>query len=121
MANVLIVDDSSVMRKIIMKGIRQAGFDIEETFEAGDGLEALAIVKQQAGLTVVFCDWNMPNMDGLTFVKEARAAGITTPIVMVTTEGGQESMDSAKAAGADGYISKPFTPEKLSEVIGRFF
>jgi two-component system chemotaxis response regulator CheY len=121
MANVMIVDDSSVMRKIIMKGLRQAGFNIEEALEAGDGLEALGILKQnKLALSVIFCDWNMPNMDGLAFVKEARTAGINTPIIMVTTEGGQDSIDAAKAAGASGYISKPFTPEKLTEEIGKY-
>jgi two-component system chemotaxis response regulator CheY len=121
MANVMIVDDSSVMRKIIMKGLRQAGFNIEEALEAGDGLEALAVLKQnKLQLSVIFCDWNMPNMDGLSFVKEARATGINTPIVMITTEGGQDSVDAAKAAGASGYISKPFTPEKLTEEIGKY-
>ena len=121
MANVLIVDDSSVMRKIIMKGLRQAGFNIEEALEAGDGIEALYDLKTKSiPLGVIFCDWNMPNMDGLTFVKEARATGVTTPIIMITTEGGQDSVDAAKAAGASGYISKPFTPEKLTEEIGKY-
>jgi two-component system chemotaxis response regulator CheY len=122
MANVMIVDDSSVMRKIIMKGLRQAGFNIGDIFEAGDGVEALAIASQQNGnINVIFCDWNMPNMDGLTFVKELRAKGNNTTVVMVTTEGGQDSMDKAVEAGANGYISKPFTPEKLTEEIGKFF
>lgn len=121
MANVLIVDDSAVMRKIIMKGLRQAGFNIGEIFEAGDGVEGLNIVKASGqGIGVIFCDWNMPNMDGLQFVKEVRGLGMSIPIVMVTTEGGEDKVTEATAAGANGYISKPFTPEKLTSEIGKF-
>ncbi|MBF0621716.1 MAG: response regulator [Magnetococcales bacterium] len=116
---VLIVDDSSVMRKIVTRGLRQAGFSIDEILEAGDGVQALEVLKG-AEVDLILSDWNMPNMDGLTFVKEYRKLG-QTPIVMVTTEGGESKVQEAVACGANGHIKKPFTPETLKNTLGKFF
>ena len=118
--NVLIVDDSATMQKIVMRGIRQAGFDIAEIKEAGDGAQGLEVLG--GGMVdVVLSDVNMPNMNGLEFVSKVRAQfGAKPPIVMITTEGSEEVVADAIAKGANGYIKKPFTPEKVQEVVGPF-
>ena len=113
--NVLLVDDSGVMRKLVSKALRAAGLDIASTAEAGNGQEGLDALKG-GKFDVVLCDWNMPVMDGLTFVKEARATH-KVPIVMLTTESGDDKMQLALEAGANAYVTKPFTPEKLEERI----
>ncbi|MBF0399895.1 MAG: response regulator [Magnetococcales bacterium] len=121
---VLIVDDSSVMRKIVSRGLRQADFKIDEVLEAGNGQEGLDVLNRTTGtIDLILSDWNMPVMDGLTFIKSVRegAPAINRiPIVMVTTEGGESKVEAADAAGANGHIKKPFTPEMLKEVLGKF-
>lgn len=112
----LIIDDSSVMRKIVERSLRQAGLDLGEVREAGNGSEALGVLKQ-AAVDLILCDINMPVMDGLEFVKEVQkveqAKGV--PVVMITTEGGEAHVLQALSAGAKGYIRKPFTPEQVKE------
>ncbi|HEB54608.1 MAG TPA: response regulator [bacterium] len=116
--NVLIVDDSATMRKIIMRGIRQAGIDNAEFKEASDGVEGLAAV-EGGSFDLILSDVNMPNMNGLDFVKEVSAKiSSPPPIVMITTEGSEEVVNEAMSRGANGYLKKPFTPEKIQEVIG---
>ncbi len=114
---VLIVDDSSTMRKIVMRTLRQAGFEAE-VVEAGDGVEGLAQLDGGAP-DLIFSDVNMPNMNGIEFLKELRGKdGMgEVPVVMVTTEGGQDSMNQAMELGANGYVVKPFTPDKLKDVL----
>lgn len=117
MANVLIVDDSSTMRKIITRSLRQAGLTVDDVFEAGDGIEGLnALAGNKVDL--ILSDINMPNMDGLEFVKAVRANGSTVPIVMITTEGGEDIIKEALTSGANDSIKKPFTPEQLNEKLG---
>jgi two-component system, chemotaxis family, chemotaxis protein CheY len=115
---VLIVDDSSVMRKIVERALRQAGLDLTEVLEAGNGAEALAAV-QKGPLDMIFSDINMPVMDGLEFLKNLAdlesAKGI--PVVMITTEGSEARVVEALSAGAKGYLRKPFTPEQVKERI----
>jgi two-component system chemotaxis response regulator CheY len=112
----LIVDDSSVMRKIVERSLRQAGLGIAEVFEAGNGAEALAAL-QKNKVDLILCDINMPVMDGLEFVKQLagveNAKGV--PVVMITTEGSEGHVVKALSAGARGYIRKPFTPEQVKE------
>ena len=119
MANILIVDDSSTMRKIISRSLRQAGLPIDDILEAGDGIEGINVL-QTSGKTInlILSDINMPNMDGLEFVKAVRANGYTMPIVMITTEGGEDVIAEAMASGAKDSIKKPFTPEQLGEKLG---
>ena len=117
--NILIVDDSATMRKIIMRGLRQAGIESAEFKEAGDGVEGMTAL-DVAAFDLVLSDVNMPNMNGLDFVKAATEKGVTAPIVMITTEGSEEVVKEAMARGAKGYLKKPFTPEKIQEVIGPF-
>jgi two-component system chemotaxis response regulator CheY len=118
MANIraLIVDDSSVMRKIVERSLLRAGIDMAQVFEAGNGAEALGVL-QQNKVDLILCDINMPVMDGLEFVKQLpgveNAKGV--PVVMITTEGSEGHVVQALSAGARGYIRKPFTPEQVKE------
>jgi two-component system, chemotaxis family, chemotaxis protein CheY len=112
----LIVDDSSVMRKIVERSIRQAGIDLAEVREASNGAEALVALKE-SGADLVLCDINMPVMDGIEFLKQLQglesAKGV--PVVMITTEGSESHVVQALSIGAKGYIRKPFTPEQVKE------
>jgi len=112
--NVLIVDDSSTMRKIVQRNLKQTGLDLGEIFQAGDGQEGLAILNQET-VSLVLSDWNMPNMDGLGMVEAIRAneAWSHIQIIMITTEGGEAKVQEAVAAGANGYVKKPFTADDL--------
>jgi two-component system, chemotaxis family, chemotaxis protein CheY len=115
---VLIVDDSSVMRKIVERSLRQAGIEIAKVFEAGNGAEALAVLSENK-VDIILCDINMPVMDGLEFVKQlpnvANAKGV--PVVMITTEGSEGHVVQALSAGARGYLRKPFTADQVKEHI----
>ena len=117
MANVLIVDDSSTMRKIISRSLRQAGLVVDEIYEAGDGIEGLSVLGEKS-ISLILSDINMPNMDGLEFIKQVRAGGNKVPIVMITTEGGEDVLKEAMGNGASDSIKKPFTPEQLNEKLG---
>jgi len=112
----LIVDDSAVLRKIVERSLRQAGLDLKQVFEAGNGAEALAIVNENV-VDIILCDINMPVMDGLEFVKQLagvpNAKGV--PVVMITTEGSESHVVQALSFGARGYIRKPFTPDQVKE------
>jgi len=115
---VLIVDDSSVMRKIVARSLQQAGLDLTQVLDAGNGAEALAVVRQEK-VDLILCDINMPIMDGLEFVKQLsgleNAHGV--PVVMITTEGSEAHVRQALSSGARGYIRKPFTPEQVKEQV----
>ena len=112
----LIVDDSSVMRKIIERSLRQAGIDLEKGVEAGNGAEALEALRENR-VELILCDINMPVMDGLEFVRQMgtveNAKGV--PVVMITTEGSESHVVEALSCGARGYIRKPFTPDQVKE------
>lgn len=112
----LIVDDSSVMRKIVERSLRQAGLNLAQVFEAGNGAEALASMQSNA-VDLVLCDINMPVMDGLEFVRQLSAlpTGHGVPVVMITTEGSEGHVVEALSAGARGYIRKPFTADQVKE------
>jgi two-component system, chemotaxis family, chemotaxis protein CheY len=112
----LIVDDSSVMRKIVERSLRQAGVDLEKVLEAGNGAEAL-VALQGGAVDLILCDINMPVMDGLEFVRQVATVDTAkgVPIVMITTEGSESHVVQALSAGARGYIRKPFTPEQVKE------
>ncbi len=112
----LIIDDSSVMRKIVERSLRQAGIELEKVVEASNGAEALAALQGNV-VDLILCDINMPVMDGLEFVRQVAkvesAKGV--PIVMITTEGSESHVVAALSAGARGYIRKPFTPDQVKE------
>jgi two-component system chemotaxis response regulator CheY len=119
----LIVDDSSVMRKIVERSLRQAGLDLVEVHEAGNGAEALNILGQHQ-VDLILSDINMPVMDGLEFVKQVQATSASkAPVVMITTEGSESNVMQALSLGAKGYIRKPFTADQVKEhvlpIVGR--
>src|SRR5512139_2409501 len=117
MPNILIVDDSSTMRKIISRSLRQAGLAVDDIYEAGDGIEGLSVLGDKK-VDLVLSDINMPNMDGLEFIKQVRANGNNVPIVMITTEGGEDIIKEALSSGASSSIKKPFTPDQLNQKLG---
>ena len=112
----LIVDDSSVMRKIVARALQQGGVSIAEILEAGNGSEALEILRNRK-VDLVLSDINMPVMDGLEFVRQLQsvenAKGV--PVVMITTEGSESHVMQAISNGARGYIRKPFTPDQMKK------
>jgi len=114
----LIVDDSSVMRKIVERSLRQAGIDLSLVVEAGNGADALNLLNEQA-VDLILSDINMPVMDGLEFVRQLQQQKIAAnvPVVMITTEGSESNVMQALSSGARGYIRKPFTPEEVRDHI----
>jgi len=114
--NILIVDDSSTMRKIVLRNLKQTGLDVGEVYQAGDGQEALAVLASNT-VHLILSDWNMPNMDGLGLVQAVRSDPNKAHIriIMITTEGGETKVDEAIAAGANGYVKKPFTADDLEK------
>ncbi len=120
--SLMIVDDSATMRKIIMRTVRMSGLDFERTEEAGNGAEAIEKLKA-APVDLVLCDINMPEMNGIEMVKRIRTDlknCDSTKIIMVSTESSQELIDGVMADGANGFITKPFTPEKFYEKLSPF-
>ena len=117
---ILVVDDSSTMRRILKMTLTKCGFS--DVSEAGDGKEAVEKCKAET-FEVVLTDWNMPNMDGMELILSLRALPeyAETPIMMVTTEGAKDDVIEALTRGANSYIVKPFTPEtlktKMSELL----
>jgi two-component system chemotaxis response regulator CheY len=112
----LIVDDSSVMRKIVERALRQAGLDLKVVHEAGSGTEGLEVLKSKQ-VDLILSDINMPSMDGLEFLRQLRAQNLApgVPVVMITTESSEEHVRQAILSGAQGYIRKPFTAEQVKE------
>ena len=112
----LIVDDSSVMRKIVERTLRQAGLDSLVVHEAGSGTEGLDVLRTET-VDLILSDINMPSMDGLEFLRQIRAQNLApgVPVVMITTESSEEHVKQAIQAGAQGYIRKPFTAEQVKE------
>lgn len=115
MASILAVDDSASMRQMVSFTLKGAGYDV---VEAKDAEEALGLAKTHK-VNVVVTDVNMPNMDGLALIRALRAlpAYKFTPMLMLTTESAPEKKQEGKAAGATGWIVKPFNPEQLLATI----
>jgi two-component system chemotaxis response regulator CheY len=113
------VDDSAVMRKVIERSLRQAGIDLTDVLQAGNGEEALAVLRADVAqrLNLILSDINMPIMDGIQFLQQRQTENLAkdVPVVMITTEGSRPLILSAIAAGAKGYICKPFTAEQIKE------
>lgn len=113
---VLIADDSRVMRQIVVRTLRQAGFDSWEIMEASNGAEAYGTaLAQQPDL--ILSDWNMPEMDGLDLLRSLRAAGSEIPLGFVTSEGSAQMRELADGEGALFLIAKPFTADGFREVL----
>jgi len=111
-ARVLVADDSSTMRKIILRSLQAVG--VSETTEAADGSEAVSLFKP-GQFDIVLTDWNMPGKTGLEVVQEIRAQDANIPIIMVTTEAEKERVMQAIQAGVSDYLVKPFTADTLRE------
>lgn len=120
---VLIVDDSAIMRKVVERALRLAGMDITEVIQANNGAEALDMLRESASSNTVFdlimSDINMPVMDGLEFIEQRKKEGLApgVPAVMITTEGSTPNVMRALAAGAKGYICKPFTTDQIKACV----
>ncbi|BAP89518.1 chemotaxis protein CheY [Burkholderiales bacterium GJ-E10] len=115
MHSILAVDDSASMRQMVAFTLKGAGYNV---IEAADGQEALDKARAE-NIDLVLTDQNMPRMDGITLVQNLRglAAYATTPILILTTESGADMKAKGKAAGATGWLVKPFDPGKLLDVV----
>ncbi len=111
---ILLVDDSKTMRNIQKAVLTQLGYtEVHEACDGQDALSKVAAVKPD----LILVDWNMPNMDGLSFVKAFRQTNKFTPLIMVTTEAEKSRVIEAIKAGVNNYVVKPFTPDLLSQRI----
>ncbi|MGD0105520.1 MAG: response regulator [Rhodopila sp.] len=112
MPAILVLDDSATMVMSLSRILKKAGYDVETAVDGRDGIS-----KINGGLkpTIILTDLNMPNMDGIAFIKEARKNAATrfTPIIVLTTESGTMKRDEARAAGASGWLVKPTEPAEL--------
>jgi len=115
-SDVLVVDDSAAIRKILTRVLRQTGMAIQTIHEAGDGQEALAQMAQHR-IDLVLSDINMPKMDGLQLLASLKASPQWrhVPVMMITTEGGETKVTEALRLGAAGYVRKPFTADQIKE------
>jgi two-component system chemotaxis response regulator CheY len=111
---VLVVDDSAMMRKVVLRVLKMAEVEFETVLEAGDGVEALALLRANR-VELIMCDINMPNMSGIELLQQIKSEklAVGVPIVMVTTESSEPQVRQAILAGARGYIKKPFTVDHI--------
>jgi two-component system, chemotaxis family, chemotaxis protein CheY len=114
--DVLIVDDSAAIRKILQRVLRQADVRIGQVWEAGNGIEALEVMRSRP-VGLILSDVNMPDMDGITLLREVRAIPEwkSVPFLLITTDGSQNKVLEAVSLGAAGYVKKPFTAEQIKE------
>ena len=113
---ILVTDDSRVMRQIVIRTLRQAGYDDHDIIQAEDGREALQLVGSEKP-DLVLSDWNMPEMTGIECLEALRASGSQVPFGFVTSEGSPEMREKAANAGALFLIAKPFTEETFREAL----
>ena len=113
--SVLTVDDSASIRQMVSFTLKSAGYEIAEAVDGQDGLDKA----KAKSFDLILSDQNMPRMDGLTLIKNLRGLPQykSTPILMLTTEAGDDMKSAGKAAGATGWLVKPFDPQKLIEVV----
>lgn len=112
----VLADDSSVMRRIIIRSLRQAGFGHVKVVEASDGVELIELVRVHKP-DVVLSDWNMPNMSGVQALRAIRATGSQVPFGFITSEGSEMMREQALEAGASFLVAKPFTAEVLQDAL----
>ncbi|PWI33590.1 two-component system response regulator [Vibrio albus] len=115
--NILVVDDSASIRHVVGITLKGAGYNV---LEGIDGKDALAKLDGQK-IHLIISDVNMPNMDGITFLKAVRANPRYkfTPVIMLTTESGQAKMSEGKAAGAKAWVVKPFQPKQMLDAVSK--
>ena len=114
--NLLIVDDSPAIRKILQRVLIQADVPVGTIYEAGDGLQAIQILESKS-INLILTDVNMPNMDGLQLLGRVKAhpEWKDLPVVLITTEGGQAKVMEALHLGAAGYVRKPFSADQIRD------
>jgi two-component system chemotaxis response regulator CheY len=117
---ILVVDDSPVSRRIVCKAVEMSGLDIGEILEAGNGKEALDVIRK-AWIDVVLADINMPVMNGIEMVAEMAKADFmkVTPVVIISSEKGEQRVEEMMAMGVSAYVPKPFRPEQIKQVVGK--
>jgi two-component system, chemotaxis family, chemotaxis protein CheY len=115
---ILIADDSKAMRMIVIRTMRQAGLEGHQILEAENGREGLEMARAESP-DLILSDWNMPEMNGIEFLRALRGGGSTTPFCFVTSEGSEEMRTAAEQAGALGLIAKPFTPEAFASTLAQ--
>ena len=115
-SDILVVDDSAAIRKILTRVLRQTGMAIQTLHEAGDGQEAMSVMAEHR-IDLVLSDINKPKMDGLQLLASLKASAQwhDIPVVMITTEGGETKVAEAVRLGAAGYVRKPFTADQIKE------
>ena len=113
---VMIVDDSRTIRQQVNFTSSKGGYEV---VEAEDGIDGLAKLKENQDIAMIISDVNMPNMDGIEMVEKIKAEGTGVPIVMLTTEGAADLIERAKAAGAKGWLVKPFKPDQLIAAVSK--
>lgn len=113
---ILVVDDSKAMRMIVTRSLRQSSIDGLQTVEASNGVEAFEKLKSESP-DLVLSDWNMPEMNGIDFLKQVRESGNNVRFGFVTSESSGEVREQAIEAGAQFVVTKPFTPESLEQAI----
>lgn len=114
---IMIVDDSATLRQVVGIALKGAGYDV---LEACDGKDALAKLDGRK-IHLIICDVNMPNMDGISFVKQMKtlAAYKFTPVIMLTTEAGEAKKQEGQAAGARAWVVKPFLPAQMLDAVSK--
>ena len=119
---ILVADDSRVMRQIVIRTLRQAGYDDHDIVEAEDGRDALDKVASEKP-DLVLSDWNMPNMTGIDLLRAIRADAAlkSLPVLMVTAENNRDQIIAAAQSGVNGYVVKPFTAVTLKEKLDKIF
>ena len=115
---VMVIDDSGSFRTVVKLALQKAGYTV---MEAGDGKEALAKLDGSVKVNLIVCDVNMPQMDGLTFLKHLKTEANYkfTPVIMLTTESQESKKAEGRAAGARAWITKPFQPSQLVDAVSR--
>ena len=117
--NILVVDDSKAMRRIVIRTVKKAGFDSHEYFEAENGRDALERIPE-CSPDLILCDWNMPEMNGIEFLRELRGSGNDVAFGFITTEGTPEMRQQANDAGANFLLQKPFTELQVEQTLTPF-
>lgn len=115
---ILVVDDSGVMRKIVIRTLRQAGFGGHDIEEAANGVEALEKIEADTP-DVMLTDWNMPEMSGIELVEAIKEKGLEIPFALITSECTTEMREQANGAGAIAFLTKPFTAESMESALAK--
>ena len=118
--NVLIVDDSAVVRSVIRKTLDLAKVDCAQVWEASNGSEGLQVLERE-WVDLIFLDLNMPVMGGVEMIKNIHANGVTgsTPVIVVSTEGSEKRIGELEELGVRGFLRKPFRPEEFRDIVDR--